>query len=122
MDFQDDRPRSHEDRRICALLLDCPFLAGRVDLSEGPYYVMGEIATFIRDGLLPDVEMDCVFAHFHKMAEGDLETQNLLVVGVLEMLRDSPQSIARARKELEGGPARPLFERVLKGWIVRGMH
>jgi hypothetical protein len=107
---------THADDRIRVLLQDCPFLVDRVDLSEGPYYVMGEIAASLRDGKLSDVEAACVFAHLNKMAELDEDTQNLLVVGALEMLTDTPQSIARTRAGLDGGAARFLFERVLEGW------
>ncbi|MBO0756332.1 MAG: hypothetical protein J2P54_10760 [Bradyrhizobiaceae bacterium] len=37
------------------------------------------------------------------MAELDEDTQNLLVVGALEVLTDTPQWIARTRKGLDGG-------------------
>ena len=119
MDLQDDGSRLHEDPRIRRLLSDCPFLAERLDLSEGPYGVAGEVALLLRDGALSNAEANFVFAHLHRMAEGDVESQNLLVVGILEVLGDTPQSIARVRRGLGAGPARPLFERVLKGWITR---
>src|SRR5215470_18048440 len=104
----------HADNRIRILLQDCPFLINRVDLSEGPYYIMHQTATFIRDGKLPDTEAASVFAHLNKMAELDVDTKNLLVVGVLEVLTDIPQSIERTRAGLNGRPARFLLERVLK--------
>jgi hypothetical protein len=108
---------THADDRIRRLLQDCPFLIDRVDLEEHAYYIMGEVAASLRDGELSDAEAACVFAHLNKMAGLDEDTQNLLVVGALEMLTDTPQSIARTRAGLDGGAARFLFERVLKGWI-----
>jgi hypothetical protein len=107
---------THADDRIRMLLQNCPFLIDRVDLSEGPYYIMHQATASIRDGELSDAEAASVFAHLNKMAELDVDTQNLLVVGVLEVLTDTPQSIERTRAGLDGGAARFLFERVLKGW------
>jgi hypothetical protein len=98
------------------LLRDCPFLIGRVDLSEGPYYIMSQTARSVQDGKLSDAETASVFAHLNKMAELDEDTKNLLVVGVLEVLTDTSQSIERTRVGLNGGAARFLFERVLRGW------
>jgi len=106
----------HADDRVRMTLQDCPFIIDRVDLSEGPYYIMGQIATFIRDGELSDTEAACVFAHLNKMAELDGETKNLLVVGMLEILTDTPQSIERTRTGLNRGAASILFERVIRGW------
>src|SRR5262245_8491077 len=111
---------THADDRIRMLLQDCPFLVDRVDLSEGPYNIMGEIAASLRDRKLSDAEAACAFAHLNKMAELDEDTQNLLVVGVLEMLTDTPQSITRTRTGLDGGAARflelsPIFGDVLIG-------
>jgi hypothetical protein len=108
----------HSDPAVCALLSDCPFLIDRVDLSEGSYCILGRVAFFVQEATLSNSEMDCVFAHLNKMATGDDESQNLLVVGILEILTDTEESIARARLKLGGGPARLLFERVLVGWVV----
>ena len=52
----------------------------------------------------------------NRMASGDKETTNLPIVSVLELLTDTPDAIERTRKRLNGGAARFLFERVLKGW------
>jgi hypothetical protein len=76
------------------VLQDCPFLTNWVDLSEGRYYIMAEVAFSIQDSKLTDAENASVFAHLNKMAELDEETKNLLVVGILELLTDTPQSIA----------------------------
>jgi|SRR5882762_9560056 len=110
-----DKP-PHEHPAVQALLRDCPWLVDRLDLSEGVHYVMNQVALLLRGAELPDAEMNCLFLHLNKMANGDTETQNILVVGVLEVLTDTPASIERARAGLDGGPARFLFERVLKGW------
>jgi hypothetical protein len=105
----------HADPAIEALLSACPFLARRVDLSDEPYCIAGRVATLLCDGELSDAETDCVFAHLNKMAEGDEDTQELLMIGIFEVLIDSPQLIAAAREKLQA-PARALFERVLDWW------
>jgi RimJ/RimL family protein N-acetyltransferase len=109
-------PITHADRRVRMLLRDCPFLIGRVDLSEGPYYIMSQTARSIQDGKLSDAETASVFAHLNKMAELDEGTKNLLLVEVFKVLTDTAQSIERTRVGLNGGAARALFERVLKRW------
>jgi len=109
--------RKHLDNRICELLEKCPFLTGRVDLSEGPHYIMSQVAMAIRDTHLSEDEAACVFDHLNRMASADKETVNLLVVSMLELLTDTPDTIGRTRKGLNGGAARFLFERVLNGWI-----
>ena len=109
--------RKHPDNRICELLERCPFLTSRVDLSEGPHYIMSQVATAIRDRHLSEDEAVCVFDHLNRMASGDKETMNLLIVSALELLTDTPDAIERTRKGLNGGAARFLFERVVNGWI-----
>jgi hypothetical protein len=109
----------HSDPAVCALLSECPFLVDRVDLSEGSYYITGQVALLLQKAALSNSEMDRVLAHLNKMATGDDESQNLLVVGILEILADTEESIARTRLKLGGGSARLLFERVLIGWVVR---
>lgn len=105
----------HVDPRIREFLSECPFLVQRVDLAEGVHYIMGQVTQLLTNGDLSDSEMDCVFSHLEKMAAADRETKNVLVVGVLEMLCDTPKSVELARNRLKG-PARFLFERVLAGW------
>jgi len=107
-------PHSHPVVR--ALLQDCPWLVNRVDLTEGVHYIMNQVAILLRDVDLSEAEMDCVFFHLNQMAEGDSETKNILVVGVLEVLTDTPEAVEMARTRLREGPARLLFERVLNGW------
>jgi hypothetical protein len=109
--------RRHPDNRICELLESCPFLIDRVDLSEGPHYIVSQVAMAIRDNALSSEEVACVFSHLNRMASADEETKNLLVVSMLELLADTPDAVDRTRKGLSGGAARFLFERVLNGWI-----
>jgi hypothetical protein len=105
----------HPDPRVHALLSECPFLVRHLDqeLSEGAYYIAGRVGAFLRDGVLPEHEMQCVFACLNKMGEGDVDVQDLLVCGILEMLTDTRQSIAVARARLKG-PSRDHFERALE--------
>jgi len=109
--------RKHPDNRICELLERCPFLTSLVDLSEGPNYIMSQVAMAIGDTRLSEDGVACVFDHLNSMASADDDTVNLLVVSVLELLTDTSDSIERTRKGLNGGAARFLFERVLRGWI-----
>ena len=111
--------RKHPDNRIRELLESCPFLTSRVDLSEGPHYIMSQVAMAIRDNQLSEEEDACVFDHLNRMAAGEKETMNLLVVSVLELLTDTPDAIERTRKGLNGGAARFLFEQVVNGWEFR---
>ena len=107
----------HEDAAVRALLAECPCLQKHVDLSEHAHYIMNQVALLLRDAQLPESDANCIFKHLNRMAERDIDTQNLLVISVLEVLGDSPQSIQRTREGLGNGPARFLFERVLKGWV-----
>lgn len=117
MRSNDSKRLSHDDPRVQAILERCPFLGSRVDLEEHAYYIMGQIASLLRDESLSEDQERCVFAYFHTMAESEPETQNLLVVGALEQLADTPELVARTRRGLREGPAAFLFERVLKGWV-----
>jgi hypothetical protein len=47
---------THPDNRIRMLLQDCPFLIDRVDLSEGSYSIMAEIAASLRHGRFSDAK------------------------------------------------------------------
>jgi hypothetical protein len=116
MRSKDDKKMDHSDARIRAFLESCRFLGAQVDLTEHAYYIMGQVALLVRDRKLTEDQERCIFGYFHTMAESEPETQNLLVVGALELLTDTPESIARTRKSLREGPAAFLFERVLKGW------
>lgn len=105
----------HQDIRVQKLLLACPALGALVDLEEGPNYIFGEVGVLLRDRLLGAVDEACVYAVLGEMANDDLDTQNLLVVNVLEILGDSAESVAHARQRLSGN-ALLLFERVIRGW------
>jgi len=107
---------SRIDPVIEKLLSRCPFLRDGVDLTEGPYYVAGQVARVISSGTLSDSEAASVFSHMHEMAEGDIQVRNLLMVGILEVLTDSEDSIERTRVGLGYGPARSLFEETLNFW------
>jgi hypothetical protein len=47
---------THPDNRIRMLLQDCPFLIDRVELSEGSYSIMAEIAASLRHGRFSDAK------------------------------------------------------------------
>lgn len=118
MPCQVDSAIAHLDDQIRKLLKNCPFLINRVDLEEGAFYIMYQIAETLGDNKLSDAESASVFAYLNKMAESDdLYTQNLLIVGALEVLTDTPEWIARSRAGLGDGAARLLFERTLKGSV-----
>lgn len=87
----------------------------KLDLSEGPYNVFGDVGLQLRDRSLSEADEACVFSHLNDMAESDLETRNLLVAAVLEILTDTPESVELARKHLNE-PARRLFEKTLEIW------
>jgi hypothetical protein len=96
-------------------------MASRLDLSEGVYYIMNQVACCLRDKLLCEETEKCAFGYLNEMGDGDEDTQNVLVVGVLEILGDTPESIARSMVHLKGS-ARLLFDRVLKGWESDKLH
>lgn len=104
------------DTVIADLLKACPELADHLDPSEGSYYNLGVAAVLLSEGRLAPADQDLVFAHLNRIgSSGDKALENLLVVGVLEILADTDASIERARSKLDGA-ALMLFERVIKGW------
>lgn len=91
-----------------------------VDIDEGVYDALGDFAIYLRDGinkeLLSDEECQEAFKLMNTMgASNNLEVQNLLVVGILEILTDEDNVAALVKRRLKG-PAAELFERVLAGW------
>jgi hypothetical protein len=72
----------------------------------------------LRDQSFSEKEERSIFAYLNQMALGDRETQNLLVVGVLEILTDTPECVVRTRAALTGR-ALLFFERVLRGWDLK---
>lgn len=109
-----------KEKVISTLLTECPEFAKSVDLSEGAYVILGDFAIFLRNGierkaLQPD-ELGRCFSFLNKMGESDdLEVHNLLVVGVLEILTDTDDSLAIAKQYLKGHSLK-LLERTLSGW------
>lgn len=117
MSAPDDNSVGRQDRQIRDLLLACPSVAEFIDLSEGVNYNFSLVGGLLRDGKLGAPLESCLYKYLNQMADGDKDVQNLLVVNVLEILCDTPQSVARARGFL-CGRALLLFERVLRGWTL----
>jgi len=107
----------HQDSRIRALLNACPAVEPLLDLDEGPNYVLSQIGVLLRERKLSLSDEVAVYQYLNKLADDDRETQNLLVVNVLEVLGDTPDSISTARENLSGN-ALFLFERVVRGWVL----
>ena len=119
MRFQDNSLLKPETV-ISTLLVEYPDFAKSVDIGEGPYSILGDFAIYLRDGIKKDTmqtdELDRVFNFLNEMgASNDLEVQNQLVVGVLEILADTDESVSLAKRSLKG-KALELFERTLSGW------
>ncbi len=105
---------------ISTLLAECPSFAKLADIEEGTYSVLGDFAIYLRDGITNNTlqadGLESAFAFLNKMgASDDLEVQNQLVVGILEILADTDESTSAAKRKLEGR-ALELFNRTLSGW------
>lgn len=92
-----------------------------VDLDDGVYSALGDFAIYLRDGIaersIPELELKAAFMIMNAMGEAeDLEVNNLLVVGMLEILTDVDVVADVVKKGLEG-KAEEFFSRVLSGWI-----
>lgn len=91
--------------------------------DDGPYLVFGDFARFLIDvvtGKSHASERDKLLtASFELLGEmatsPDDEVVNLAEVGVFEVVRDSPEGVAAARKYLTD-KALPVFERVVSLW------
>ena len=105
----------HQDSRIQGLLDACPAIETYLDLEEGPNYVLSQLGVLLRDRKLNAEDEIAVYEYLNQLANEDRETQNLLVVNVLEALADVPEAVAIARQKLSGN-ASFLFERVVRGW------
>ena len=110
------------DKTISCLQEALPNIAKKLDFDEGSYIVLGELAIILRDGIAnkqySEDELNDIFAFLNRMgASENTEVQNQLVVGVLEILTDSPDVVALCKQRL-AGPALPLFERTLNGWAT----
>src|SRR4030066_219645 len=91
-----------------------------VEIGDGPYSILGDFAIYLRDGIKKDEiqkdELDRAFNFLNEMgASDDIEVQNQLVVGVLEIMADTDESVSVAKQNLKG-KALELFERTLSGW------
>jgi hypothetical protein len=108
------------DETIPTIRAACPAFSKDVDLTEGPYSILGEFAIYLRDGItnhtISPHEIDRAFSVLNDMgSSSDAEVQNQLVVGVLEILTDNDDVIEFAKNKLEQS-ALDLFQRVLIGW------
>lgn len=108
------------DKTASALLLKFPEFAKSMSLKEGPYNTFNNFAIYLRDGIvnnkIDNDELNRAFDFLNNMgASKNLEIQNLLVVGVLEILADTDESIRIAKQKLKNY-ALESFERVLSGW------
>lgn len=109
---------------ISTLLAEFPSFAESVDIEEAPYSILSDFAIYLRDGITNDTvqadELNHAFSFLNAMgASDDLEVQNQLVVGVLEILADTDESLSVAKRNLKG-QALELFRRTLSGWVGGG--
>jgi len=101
---------------ISALATKCPWFSQSIDWDEGPYTVLGDFAIYLRDDMANEKELDDAFEFLNTMGTSDdVETQNQLVVGVLEILADDDSSTMVAKEKLKGRSLE-LFNRTLSGW------
>ncbi len=108
------------DGVIRDLLQEFPDFAKDVDVKQGPYTILSNFAIYLRDGIVDNTinsdELNRAFDFLNNMgASRNLEVQNLLVVGVLEILADTDESTSIAKQKLKNY-ALESFERVLSGW------
>jgi len=91
-----------------------------IDIDNGMYDTLGDFAIYLRNGIseksLSEENLKKAFKVMNTMgASKELEVQNLLVVGILEILTDEGQVVSVVKEGLTGSAAE-LFERVLIGW------
>ena len=96
---------------------EIPNFSDIVDLDEGLYSILGDLAIYLRDsineGTASELDLKAAFKVMNAMgASEDLEVQNLLVVGIFEILTDINVVTEIVRQRLEGKAAQ-LFNRVL---------
>lgn len=95
-------------------------LFGPLDSEAGIYNALGDLAIQIREQICArsiDAEaLRAVSTVLDEMGRSENpEVNNLLVVGVLEILADRPEVVAVMRGCLSGSAA-ALFEKTLVGW------
>lgn len=91
-----------------------------VAIDDGIYNAFGDFAIYLRNEIveksLSGKELQKAFKVMNTMgASKELEVQNLLVVGILEILSDEDRVVAIVRGGLVGNAA-DLFQKVLIGW------
>ena len=90
------------------------------DLEEEDYYNLGLFGRYLRDGIvsgeLPADVLTRAFKILNELGESDSDiVQTQLIVGILEILTDTPESIAAAKANLTGGALRG-FNEALAFW------
>lgn len=86
-----------------------------------PYSVFGDFAIYLQDGLekndVSQITLDKAKRFMNSMANSEnVEINNLLVVGILEILTDKKISVDWVKSNLNE-KACAYFERVMKGWV-----
>ncbi len=92
------------------------------DPEEGVYSNAGLFATKLREGIvdrtLSEQQTDRIFSALNNVGTSDdIDIQNQLAVGILEILLDEPASILTARQKLEGRSLE-IFEEMKTFWGV----
>lgn len=90
------------------------------DFDDGVYCVLGSFGIYLCEEcskiFVNKEVLTKAFDILNAMGESDdIEIQNQLIVGVLEMLIDTKLSIHVARENLKGNSLE-FFERVIRGW------
>jgi hypothetical protein len=109
----------HGNAFVRELLDVCPGMEGHLELDQGPHYLFCRLGMLLRDGTLTPGDETAAWALINRMAEGDIEAQELIAVDTLEMLLKTPESIALARKYLSNG-AQAMFDEVIRFWLPTG--
>ena len=114
--------KSDPEETISCLQSALPDIVKDLDFEEGPYVILSELAIALRDGITDEQfsedELNAIFIFLNRLgASENTEVQNQLVVGVLEILTDSPETVDVCKQRLIG-PALPLFERTQSGWAT----
>lgn len=120
MHYQGNKSTLKPQELLAFIQKEIPNFNDIVDLEDGMYSALGDFAIYLRDGIseksISDSDLKSAFNVMNTMgAAEDLEVQNLLVVGIFEILTDADNVVAVVKENLEGG-ASQLFERVLVGW------
>lgn len=96
------------EKFIQILLKDFPNFINKMKPDDfQPYMLFGDFGIYIRDlidcGNYNENEIDKIFEFLNEMGKSsDEEVQNLLTVGVLEIVTDSNKAVLLAREKLKG--------------------